>query len=370
MLAILEVMMSLESEIAKSAKEIFTDGYDMSIGEVVSLYKEGELVINPEYQRLFRWESHKKSRFIESLLLGIPIPPIFVFQNIDGTWELVDGLQRTSTLLEFMGLLVSADGSLVEGSTLEGTKLLPSLEGKTWDGSNSIGKSLQISIRRSRLRVEILKKESDQQSKYELFQRLNTGGSVLSEQEIRNSVMLMIKRDFYYDLKQLADDKDFKESISLTKAALDEQRHMELVLRIFSYVYNPYEGKLDVNEYLDESMIYVMNAEGNFEPFNNNFKFLFQLLNSCMGKNTFKKHTEGHASGAFSIAAFESITYGLMHNIESYKLLPKDEACALVEGKVKDLWNNPTFTSNSGAGVRGTTRLINLLPHAREYFAV
>jgi len=93
--------MSLEKEIKKARKEIVSDGYEMSLGEVMNLYKEDELKINPEFQRLFRWDITRKTRFIESILLSIPIPPIFVFQDEDGNWELIDGLQRLSTVLEF-----------------------------------------------------------------------------------------------------------------------------------------------------------------------------------------------------------------------------------------------------------------------------
>ncbi len=95
--------MSLEEEIAVASKKVIKDGYDMSIGELMSLYRDGELVINPKYQRYFRWDLFQKTRFIESLLLGIPIPPIFVYTTSGRKWELVDGLQRVSTILEFAG---------------------------------------------------------------------------------------------------------------------------------------------------------------------------------------------------------------------------------------------------------------------------
>lgn len=86
--------MSLEDQILAARREIKPDGYDMSVGEIMNLYRNKELVINPAYQRLFRWKPLQKTRFIESLLLGIPIPPIFVFQSELGVWELIDGLQR------------------------------------------------------------------------------------------------------------------------------------------------------------------------------------------------------------------------------------------------------------------------------------
>ena len=66
--------MSLEDEVNESKKQIISDGYDMSVGEIMNLYRDNELIISPDYQRLFRWELSQKTRFIESLLLGIPIP--------------------------------------------------------------------------------------------------------------------------------------------------------------------------------------------------------------------------------------------------------------------------------------------------------
>jgi uncharacterized protein with ParB-like and HNH nuclease domain len=76
--------MSLQNEIDLKIKEISTDGYPMSIGEIISLYKENEMDIHPEFQRFFRWTIEQKSRLIESILLGIPIPSVFVAQREDG----------------------------------------------------------------------------------------------------------------------------------------------------------------------------------------------------------------------------------------------------------------------------------------------
>jgi uncharacterized protein with ParB-like and HNH nuclease domain len=95
----------LSEEIAQAKRLVRTDAYQMSIGEIVSMYDNREIIIDPEFQRLFRWNNSQKSKLIESLLLGIPLPSIFVFEKDDGSWELIDGLQRISTILEFMGKL-------------------------------------------------------------------------------------------------------------------------------------------------------------------------------------------------------------------------------------------------------------------------
>src|SRR5579859_8046880 len=128
--------MGLQEEIDTRRAEIRSDSYGMSIGELLSLYQDNELDIHPEFQRFYRWSVGQKSRLIESLLLGIPIPQIFVSQRPDGVWDVVDGLQRLSTIFEFVGILRDENRNLKPPLILEKTKYLPSLENVAWDSFN------------------------------------------------------------------------------------------------------------------------------------------------------------------------------------------------------------------------------------------
>lgn len=194
--------MPLQEEIDKTRQEIRTDGYLMSIGEWISLYQNNEIDIHPDFQRFFRWSDHQKSTFIESILLGIPIPPIFVSQRDDGVWDVVDGVQRLSTIYEFVGIL-KTEGREQENSAiaLQKTTYLSSLEGKKWDDNNdkenSLTQAQRLLIKRAKIAVNIVEKESDEMVKYELFQRLNTGGSIATPQEVRNCILLMLNKDLY-----------------------------------------------------------------------------------------------------------------------------------------------------------------------------
>jgi hypothetical protein len=179
----------LEKEIEAAKHSVRTDAYQMSVGELVNMYLADELTVDPEFQRLFRWEIGQKSKLIESILLGIPLPSIFVFERPDGKWELIDGLQRISTILEFMGLLKAPDlNGIRPPSILEATKYLPSLHNTVWEASDKItdvpvkaqkplGTGDKFNVRRSRIGVEILKRPSDEKTKFDLFQRLNAGGT-------------------------------------------------------------------------------------------------------------------------------------------------------------------------------------------------
>lgn len=127
--------MSLKQAVDSKRREISSENLSMSIGELLNLYKDQELDIHPEFQRIFRWSVQQKSRLIESLLLGIPLPSIYVSTNDEGIWEVIDGVQRLSTIFEFMGELKgpgSEDSEEIQSKpaiALEKTKHLPELEG-------------------------------------------------------------------------------------------------------------------------------------------------------------------------------------------------------------------------------------------------
>ena len=186
----------LEKEIESARKTVHVDSYPMSIGELVNLYRDGDLNIQPEFQRIFRWKDWQKSQFIESILLGIPIPSIFVAQQHDGRWDVVDGLQRISTILQFLGLLKDENGECLKPLELQATKYLPTLDGKVCFDDNLpnpeenfdnekyqkrlIHPNIQRAFKREKIDLKIIKKESNEDAKLELFQRLNTGGSKIS----------------------------------------------------------------------------------------------------------------------------------------------------------------------------------------------
>ncbi|GAA0626335.1 DUF262 domain-containing protein [Thalassospira tepidiphila] len=365
--------MPLEEEVKAARTEIVSDGYEMSIGEIINLYKDQELIIDPAFQRLFRWDDTRKTRFIETLLLGIPVPPIFVFQDENGVWELIDGLQRLSTVFQFAGVLRKNDGEAIPPLHLNATNFLPSLNGKTWDASNEdpesgIGQALQLEIKRARVRVEILKKESDAQAKFELFQRLNTGGAPLSEQEIRNCVAVMVNREFYDWLIQRSDNNDFKVTTAQTETAIANQAGVELALRFIAFRHSPYDGKLDVHEYLDNAIFQIASDKA-FDRARETevFEKTFALLNSSLGTNSFKRWNGNEFKGKFLMSVYEVIAHGTASNLDAISALPEQEQREFIINKAKSLWDEKTFDNNSGGGVRGTTRLSNLIPFGAEF---
>lgn len=364
--------MSLQKEIEAARKKIISDGYEMSFGELMSLYRDGEIRIHPEFQRLFRWDITQKSRFIESLLLGIPIPPIFVFVNDDGTWDLIDGLQRLSTVFEFAGILKEPGSDrLLPPSILEKTKLLPNLYGATWKSKTSdtkpISSSDQLTIKRARVRVEILKRESNPLAKFELFQRLNTGGSGLTPQEVRRCLVVMLSPSFAKWMDELAEYDSFVKATSLSEKKEQKQANIELVVRFLVYRHISYDGKLDVHPYLDEGVVLLASSEVfDREKERKIFQKSFDLIHETLGESAFKRHDGQRFSGQFLISAFEAIAVGVSTNLNSIQ--KQKNPAQFIRRKAEELWKNNEFKESIGAGVRGTTRLHTILPFAKKFF--
>ncbi|MBE2190173.1 MAG: DUF262 domain-containing protein [Candidatus Kapabacteria bacterium] len=351
----------LIEEILKGRQEYITDGYSMSIGEIVSNYKEGEIDINPDFQRKFRWTDHQRSRLIESILIGVPLPSIFVYQNDKGIWEVVDGVQRLSTILEFMGELKDKDGNKIPQSTLVRTKMLPSIEGLKW--SDFPKEPLQIDFRRTKIEVKIIKNNSHPNAKFEVFQRLNYS-SVLSGQEFRNAVLIMLNRELYEWLKTLAENNDFQTCLDLTDRWKDEQYDYELVLRLFIFALYANKPIYKVDDFINDNFIYndddsliqkIQDEQFNIDLEKKKFIKTFELLNQAKGAEVFKK---GGRGTQFLESYFESIAIGLYSNIDEYI----QDDIALLQSKIDDIDNHIPKALNT------SSRIPKTVSFGKEYF--
>lgn len=356
----------------------------MSIGEFSNLYRDKEVVIRPEYQRLFRWTLEKKSRLIESILLDIPLPSIFVAVADDGTWEVVDGLQRLSTLFEFMGMLRDeGTGETVAASSLLGTKYLPSLEGKYYDNpsdaANSFSVAERLAIKRSRLDVRILLRDTDPTVKFELFDRLNSGGQPTSEQEVRSAQLLMSYPEFFRWLDEKRNVESFLDALTLTHRQTSEQYDLELALRFFVLMYSRPEVISSFSEFdsllSDQAnALAIVDAKtvvDNFslERADDVFRRTFAVIGSS-GINVFRRYDmkKEKFSGGFVVSAFEAVTIGIARNIDAWEGVGASSEEALVEA-CKRLWSDERFQRRSGAGVRASQRIPQMIQIAPEIIA-
>ncbi|HUP82067.1 MAG TPA: DUF262 domain-containing protein [Pirellula sp.] len=369
----------LKDEIENAQRLVKTDAYQMSVGEIVNMYKEGDFVINPDFQRLFRWEIGQKSKLLESLLLGIPLPSIFVFEKEDSKWELIDGLQRISTLLEFMGELKdSTDGGLRPPTALVATKYLPSLDRVVWEKSDLISdgiptdeqkpltKPQQLAIKRSRLSVEILKRPSDNATKYDLFQRLNAGGIAANAQELRNCIVIMVNRDYADFVRVQAEFNAFLTVLAASEDQIEKQRHMEYASRFLVHTYVPYDGKLDVEEFIDEGIVKLATANET-QRASMTFRATFDLLNKAFGEKALRRFQDEDAVGRVGLAAFECIAVGIAQNLGTIQSKP--DPVKYVRQRIFEFWQSPSIQSFFVPGLRGTVRIQRTVPFGRAWFS-
>jgi hypothetical protein len=160
-------------EIPKDLRALRTQAYDKSISDLVEMIKTGDIVLNPEYQRDYVWDDTKASLLIESVLLNVPIPVVYVAEDKEGCWNVVDGLQRLNSISRYMN----------NEFPLRGLEVLSDLNRSRYHQLNPKAGRL---MRNGIIRIILIFKESHPDIKYEIFMRLNKGAITLSEQELRN----------------------------------------------------------------------------------------------------------------------------------------------------------------------------------------
>lgn len=325
---LLEIRKNLDEDIKKKKNDFTTERMDMSIGEIVNLYQSEELIISPDFQRLFRWSKYQQTRLIESLLLGIPIPPIFVVQNENGVWELVDGLQRLSTVISFIGHLKGHEGNFWK---LKEGDLIKTFKGMTFEDLSTASK---ISIKRYILRIEIISSNSDPNIRYELFNRLNTGGSKLSPQEIRNVIYRGVSTKFNEFLRNKAEDPKFLEIINISESKQKSLYADELVLR-FCALYNNDEIKQILGTYLNKYMLDMVTKTKDDDSILQDLGYIFdktvRLLYELKNSEIFIPLS---GKGGFSSSLYDGIMIGLAQNLDLYERNPK-----LLNEKITELKN-------------------------------
>lgn len=220
-------------EISELKRKVYTDQGDPEIDSLYRKWKDGDLNIQPDFQRGFVWDPIKASRLVESVLLDIPLPVIYLSQEKDGKEYVIDGQQRLTSLFS------NIDGKLPDPQLPYGKDFkLTSLNVFTeLNGSyfKDISKELQKKIRYYKIRTITFSKESEQELKFEVFERLNTGSVSLNDQELRNCIY----RGKYNDLLwELSEDKTFRLLLGIKKPE-KRMRDVELVLRFAAFYHAP-----------------------------------------------------------------------------------------------------------------------------------
>jgi hypothetical protein len=345
-----------------------TKRLDLSFNELLAMYEDKELQIQPAFQRIFVWDLVKQSQFIESLLLELPVPPIYVVEEEEGQYVLVDGLQRLSTYFHFRGVLVNESKGIKHGQgfAFEGCDIAPELDGKQW---KDLDTALQIRLKRAFVSVQVIRRESDPDLKFHMFKRLNDGGTQISRQQVRNCVVRMLNggtmaMDF---IDRLAKTLDYRACCSdaLSEEQMNEQFDQELILRFFALKNSRPNFKHDVAPFIDEFAENIASAENPIKVFDYTveeavFLKTFRVLAKSTGELSFTFANKGgtELTRGFSAYHFEGVTLGLQPHLQ--KLHAEDAIqMAKLKESLKTVRLSKPFKDVSSGGGRNSPGPLN-----------
>ena len=359
----------LQAQVEERRREIRTDNYGVSIGELASLYSEGEMIINPKFQRFFRWTDGQKTALVESILLGIPLPSIFVSTDENGIWNVVDGLQRMSTILQAMGKLRTEKD--IPPLKFTKARYLTKLEGCEW---GDLPKPLQLDFRRAKINVSIILRGGDSRAQYDLFERLNTGGSLLSEQEVRNCLLVMENEKFYDWLVELSEIPDFQECLAISERRESEGYRKELASRflIFSDIKDEdLKGIGDMGPFVNEKMLAMAGEDSaRLDARKKVFRDTFKILNvPKIGDSAFKRYYAENQrfKRGLIMAPFEAVACGIAYHLGRGANINDFPPDSVLE-KIKSMWEGDGLSNATGVGRKGAIRLPVTIPYGRKIF--
>jgi hypothetical protein len=292
----------------KNERKIFTTSSDPTIKDLHDRFKDGELSLQPDFQRQFVWDTTRSSRLVESVLLSVPLPIIYLAEESDGDESVIDGQQRLTSFFEFL------DGKL----KLKGLRVREELNGLKFA---ELPRESQSVIKKTPLRAITIKRESDKDLKFEIFERLNSGSVALNDQELRNCIF---RGPYIRLLKELSEDPDFRTLLNLSGPD-KRMRDVEMVLRFAAFYHATYlkyspPMKSFMNSDMDEYKGLSAAAQ---DKLRQAFKKSCQLVFSLLGDHAFKRFYRGseeNANGRWEQKKINSSLYDvLMFGFTAYE---------------------------------------------------
>lgn len=289
------------AEIQKERRTVGFDTYDITIKQLIDMIAEKNINVSPDYQRRFVWDDVRQSQLIESIFLGIPIPNIFMATNLDSSWEVIDGLQRITTTLRFASHnLAVIDGKNLGPLKLKGLEKVPSLNGALFD---EMPNNLKLNFLTRPLRITVLNDQSDFQVRFDLFERLNTGGIILHDQEIRNCVF---QGQFAQFIKDCIVNPDF-EAVIKRSDKNGRGNLEELALKFFAYFEDRELFKHSVKGFLNDYMEKKTKSFKNKNELQEIFVKTFSEIRKCLPNGIVR----ANRLNSTPLVLFEAIAIGV-----------------------------------------------------------
>ncbi|ETD72954.1 hypothetical protein V757_00970 [Pelistega indica] len=321
---------------------------DYSIELLVQKVKVGEITI-PEYQRKNIWDIPRKSKFIESVLIGLPIPFLFFWQDHKtGNMDVIDGAQRLTTLREFI------EGEL----TLKKLEKLTDLNGCKY---TDLYESRRKIFKNRPIRGVILSNKTDKEARLDLFERLNTGSVIAEPAEIRRG---LLQGPFYSLVEELAQDKTFNKLAGISIQKQQKAEREEFITRFFAYADGLEEYKNEVRkftfDYTDKMNEILQNTPNLADKYKNDFKTIMDFFQ--------QKYPIGFRKGGKGVASrtrFEGMAISVYITYKEHpKILDK-----ITHQDCVDVFESEEFIQIAGSdGANTKSKLWARLHYARDKF--
>ncbi len=306
-----------------------------TIGQLVDRLEYGEIAI-PSYQRIPNlWNDRKKSRFIESLMLNLPIPLFYFDNQDDNIWRVVDGLQRVSTIEHFIVEKKDKLSKTLNPLQLVDLEFLKEYNGKYW---NDLPRDMQRRINSFQITINLIDKGTPDEVKYNIFSRINQGGEPLKPQEIRTALFQGFRANLLEEMVSTENEigKSFHKAVtnSVKKARQDDLDFANRFLAFYQLGYEIYQPDMDT--FLTKGLESLQNDEVLLNKAKSDFKKAMDLAIYIFVDDAFRKRTnKSDARKPINKPLFEVISlYFSKLNPEQIKNL-KDNKKTFVEALIK-----------------------------------
>lgn len=321
-----------EDDTEKEEFEDISTPYDVSkidilfepeyVDRLLKKYEIGELNLNPDFQRNEVWKIKQKSRLIESILIKIPIPSFYIDARDEANWIVIDGLQRLSTIIRYMK----------DEYSLKDMEFLQELEGKKF---SELDRNFQRRIEDFKLTLYLIRPNTPEEIALNIFTRINTLGEPLTQQEVRHAIYNGKSTEL---LRELAESKEFKETVNPTPAMQKRMNDRELILRLLAFKissYQTYQKSNNLAIFLAHTMKDINNMNDyQIEGLKDFFKDSMQKAKAVFGKYAFRKiyendnykrpinkslfETFGYALDEYDISILEKFKNKIVDNLKYY----------------------------------------------------
>lgn len=337
--------MAQRRQLADQRRKVDFDTYDVTVDELIRRVERRRIEIAPVYQRQFRWDEPRQSRLIESILLGIPVPPLFMATNTYADehvqWEVVDGLQRLLTLVNFAG---SESAREIAGLTdaplkLEGLHKLTDLVNCRF---GDLPQDIRSTLEDRPMKVIVLNDKSDLQVRFDLFERLNTGGIKLTDQEVRECVY---RGEFMDFVVSCAANENFRSVLRLPASRWKDGTPQDFALRFFAFFERYSEFEHSVQSFINE-FAEAASQEPRTQERGSIFTATFDHL--C---RLFPDGIKSRRGGVTPVNLFEAVAVGAAHAISLNPALPHQVGTEWVHSEaLRRLTTGPTNSRPRVAG--------------------